>query len=164
MCWECDHPDASHDDYLAMMRDKINDYGWAIQAVERDGDHPPWMYTAGLTHYGRPELAITGISVARGGSLLNEVAAHLLHAPAPQPGRQFQWPAGPLIEIVRVAEPAVHLTLAVELCGPAVRALQLVHADDRGQWPWDRWYRGVRGGQPVLGPRAPADQRGLIAG
>jgi hypothetical protein len=29
-----------------------------------------------------------------------------------------------------------------------------VHADDRGHWPWDVGYRGVRGGQPVLGVRA----------
>jgi len=26
---------------------------------------------------------------------------------------------------------------AVALCGPQVRALQLVWADDRGRWPWD---------------------------
>jgi hypothetical protein len=164
MCWMCDHPDATHDDYLAMMRDKINYYGWAIEGVERDGDHPPWAYTVGLTQYGRPELVITGISITRGADLLNQVAAHLLHSPAtPRPGQQFRWAGGPLIEIVRVAEPTAHLNLAVDLCGPRVSALQLVHADDRGQWPWDRWYRGVRGGQPVLGPRAPEDQRRLIA-
>ena len=82
MCWMCDHPDATHDDYLAMMRDKINYYGWAIEGVERDGDHPPWAYTVGLTQYGRPELVITGISITRGADLLNQVAAHLLHSPA----------------------------------------------------------------------------------
>jgi hypothetical protein len=43
----------------------------------------------------------------------------------------------------------------VDLYGPSVRALQVVHADGRGHWPWDRGYRGVRGGQPVLGIRAP---------
>jgi hypothetical protein len=163
MCWKCDHPDASHEDYLAMMRDMINDRGWALQAIYRDGDHPPWVYTAGLTHYGRPELVITGISVTSGSSLLNEVAGHLMHAPALRPGQQFRWPGGPLIEIVRVAEPSAHLTLAADLCGPRLRALQLVHADYHSCWPWDRWYRGVRGGQPVLGPRAPENQRGLIA-
>jgi Domain of unknown function (DUF4262) len=163
MCWSCDHPDATHEDFLAMMRDNINTYGWAVQGVERDGDHPPWAYTAGLTEHGRPELVITGMSLGRGSCLLNDVAAHLLHAPAPRPGEQFQWPDEPLLEVVRVAEPTAHLTLAVELCGPRIRALQLVHADDHGQWPWDRGYRGGRGGQPVLGPRAPQDQRRLIA-
>jgi len=40
-----------------------------------------------------------------------------------------------------------------------LRALQVVHADDRGHWPWETGYRGVRGGQPVLGTRAPARRR-----
>ena len=65
MCWSCDHPEASHDDYLAMMRDKMNYYGWAIQGIERDGDHPPWAYTACLTEHGRPELVVTGMSMTR---------------------------------------------------------------------------------------------------
>ncbi len=67
---------------------------------------------------------------------------------------QVRLTGGPLIEIVRVAEPTAHLLTATELYGPQLRALQVVHADDAGQWPWDRAYRGVRGGQPVLGPRA----------
>src|ERR1700722_15873369 len=99
MCWMCDHPDATHDDYLAMMRDKMNYYGWAIEGVERDGDHPPRACTVGLTQYGRPELVITGISITRGADLLNQVAAHLLHSPAtPRPGQQFRWAGGPLGE------------------------------------------------------------------
>jgi uncharacterized protein DUF4262 len=35
----------------------------------------------------------------------------------------------------------------------------LVHADKHGHWPWDRAYRGVRGGQPVLGTREPLERR-----
>jgi hypothetical protein len=63
---------------------------------------------------------------------------------------------GPLIEIVRVAEPSAHLRVAVDLYGSSIRALQFVHADDREHWPWDVGWRGVRGGQPVLGIREPA--------
>ncbi len=62
---------------------------------------------------------------------------------------------GPLIEIVEVGEPTAHLQMAIDLYGPRVRALQLVHADDRGRWPSDRRFRGGRGGQPVLGRRTP---------
>ena len=60
---------------------------------------------------------------------------------------------GPVIEIVRVAEPAVHLSVAAAINGPGFAALQLVYADDRGHWPWDVGFRGGRGGQPVLGAR-----------
>jgi hypothetical protein len=56
-----------------------------------------------------------------------------------------------VIEIVEVAEPTAHLVTASEFYGPGIRALQLVHAADRGHW---RWQVGYRGGQPVLGVRA----------
>ena len=56
-----------------------------------------------------------------------------------------------MIEIVEVAEPTAHLVTASEFYGPGIRALQLVHAADRGHW---RWQVGYRGGQPVLGVRA----------
>jgi hypothetical protein len=49
--------------------------------------------------------------------------------------------------------------MAVEFYGRRIRGQQLVHADKRGRWPWDRAYQGVRGGQPVLGPREPPDRR-----
>jgi hypothetical protein len=66
---------------------------------------------------------------------------------------------GPLIELVRVAVPTAHLDVAADLFGPDLRAVQVVHADARGHWPWDRGYRGVRGGRPVLGPRADSPAR-----
>jgi hypothetical protein len=55
--------------------------------------------------------------------------------------------------------PWAHLNLAVELYGDRIRGLQLVHADKRGNWPWDRQYQGVRGGQPILGCREPPERR-----
>jgi hypothetical protein len=87
------------------------------------------------------------------------VAAHVLHASAPRPGEQILLRDGPLIEIVKVSVPSAHLVTAVEIYGPRLRALQVVHADDRGRWPWHVGYRGVRGGQPVLGERAKARRR-----
>jgi hypothetical protein len=155
MCWACDHPEATHLDYLDHMRTLITRHGWAVQGVKRDRIHPPYAYTAGLTPRGRPELVVTGLPLGRATTLLNDVAAHVVHAAAPEPGEQIALCDGPLIEIVEVAEPAAHLPTAVDLYGPLIHALQLVHADDRGHWPWDRGYRGVRGGQPVLGIRAP---------
>ena len=156
MCWECGHPGSTRLDYLGRMRDLIACHGWAVQGIERDGIHPPWAYTVGLAPNGRPELVVTGLPLGRATRLLNDVAAHVLHAAAPRPGEQIPLRGGPVIEIVEVAEPAAHLVLATEFYGPGIRALQLVHADDRGHWPWQVGYRGVRGGQPVLGVRASA--------
>jgi hypothetical protein len=79
----------------------------------------------------------------------------VLHADTPEPGEQIQLIDGPLIEIVEVEVPEAHLLLVGEFYDAPYRALQIVHADDRGHWPWDTGYRGIRGGQPVLGPRAP---------
>jgi hypothetical protein len=154
MCWVCDHPGSTRLDYLRYMSDLIARYGWAVQGVERDRIHPPWAYTVGLTPHGMPELVVTGLPLARATGLLNNVAAHVLHAAAARPGEQVPLRGGPVIEVVEVAEPAAHLVIAIELYGTAIRALQLVHADDRGHWPWQVGFRGVRGGQPVLGVRA----------
>ena len=86
MCWICDHPGATERDYQDHMRRLIGAYGWAVQGVERDGIHPPWAYTVGLTPHRKPELVITGMGLARATQVLNGVAAHLLHAEAPEPG------------------------------------------------------------------------------
>jgi len=154
MCWQCEHPNAKWPDYLDHMRDLIRRIGWAVQAVERSGLHPPWAYTVGLTEAGCPELVATGLSATRAVELLNDVAVHLKHSDAVlRPGEQIPLVGGPLIEIVELSEPSAHLFVATELYGQRIKAVQLVHADDRGRWPWEAGYRGVRGGQPVLGSR-----------
>jgi hypothetical protein len=154
MCWMCNHPQATRADYLNYLRDTIAQYGWAVQGIERDHLHPPWAYTVGLTEYGLPELVTTGLSIARACELLNDVGAHVVHAGPPLAGEQIELIGGPTIEIVTVAEPTAHLLNALEIYGAGIRALQIVHADDRGHWPWEVGYRSARGGQPVLGERA----------
>jgi hypothetical protein len=154
MCWACEHPDGTRLDYLDHLKDIIARHEWAVQGIERDGVHPPWAYTVGLTLHGRPELVLTGLPLVPATRLLNDVAAYVLHATVPAAGERVELIGGPLIEIVEVAEPTAHLEVALELFGPRVRALQVVHADDRDRWPWERGYRGVPGGQPVLGGRA----------
>jgi hypothetical protein len=151
MCWECDHPDATRDDYLDHVREKIARFGWAIQHVEGDRIHPPWSYTVGLTMYDEPELVVTGLPMNRASALLHIVAKHPMPANLPRPGQQLRLIDGPTIQIIQVAEPTAHLHMAVELFGPGIGALQVVHADGRGHWPWEPGYRGGPGGQPVLG-------------
>jgi hypothetical protein len=153
MCWMCDHPDNSRADYLNYMRELMARFGWGVQGVEREGIHPPWAYTVGLTPKGHPELVVTGMSLQRAAWLLNEQAEHMLHAGLPALGEPVELIGGPVIQVVAVAEPTAHLNIAVEMFGPGIRALQVVHADNWGHWPWEPGYRGVRGGQPLLGPR-----------
>jgi hypothetical protein len=160
MCWLCDHPGATQFDYLEHIRGVIACCGFAVQGVEGNRHRSPWAYTVGLTAHGKPELLVTGLSYARSGELLNEVASHVLHAEAPQPGEVVPLHDGPVIEIVEVTEPTVHLAIAVEIFGPEIRALQLVHVDDRGHWPWEVGFRGGRGGEPVLGMRVSRELSG----
>ena len=154
MCWECDHPESSHQDYLNHMQDLVDRFGWAVVGIEDDQIHPPWAYTLGLTPRGRPELVVTGLPLPRATWLLNTVACYVLDTAVPRPGEEVLMEGGPLMEVVRVAEPSAHLFTAVEFYGAGIQALQLAHADDRGHWPWDSGFRGHKGGQPVLGVRA----------
>jgi hypothetical protein len=165
MCWLCDRPNATHFDYLEHVRDVIASSCFAVQGVEGDRRHSPWAYTVGLTAHGKPELVVTGWPMTRAAQLLNDAGPHLLHADAPRPGEQLRPLDGPAIEIVEVTEPSAHLVVAVEIFGPEIRALQLVHADDRGHWPWEVGFRGGRGGQPILGVRThPSPADGVVSG
>lgn len=153
MCWQCDNPDKTMDDYLEMVRRTIDEYGWFVQVVERDGRRPGFAYTVGLSEHLLPELLVTGLSMRRAGALLNDVAHHLVCHMGDDlvPGQSWTQRGGPTLEVVTVAEPTVHALTAVELYGLDVEAQQLVYADDRGRWPWEVGFRGT---QPVLGPRA----------
>ena len=153
MCMWCDDPTMSPERYLAWLTAVIGEHGWAIQGIERERHRPPWAYTVGLSPHGKPELLVTGLPLRRAADLLNDVAEHVLHADEPAPGEQVPLIGGPVVEYVRIAHPEVHLLRAVDLYGPSVRALQVVWADERGNWPWHVGFRGERGGQPVLGPR-----------
>ena len=154
MCWMCDHPGATRQDYLDHLRSIIGRVGWVVQTVEGDRVRAPYAYTVGLTAHGKPELLVTGMAAYRAVKLLNEFAVHMVHGSVPAHGEQVALIGGPLTEIVEVEQPSAHLGVAVEFYGSRIRALQIVHADDRGNWPWDLGYRGGRGGQPVLGNRA----------
>ena len=153
MCWECDHPESSHQDYLDHMQGLIDRFGWAVVGVESDGIHPPLAYTLGLTLRGKPELVVTGLPPQRATLLLNAAASRVVDTAVLRPGDEILVEGGPLMEVVRVDEPSAHLFAAVEFYGPGIQALQLAWADDRGHWPWDAGFRGHRGGQPVLGLR-----------
>ena len=151
MCRQCEDPDRPG--YLERLRAGVADKGWLVQGVEGAGPFPPWAYTIGLSGYGLPELVVTGLPVPGAAALLNGVASHSLAESPPSPGERVTLRGGPLIEVVPLAEPSVHLMFATALYGPEIRALQLVHADARGRWPWSPDYRDGEGGQPVLGVR-----------
>jgi hypothetical protein len=101
MCWKCDNPNGTNDDYLDELRQMMDDGTFLTPAMHIDYQD------------------------------------------------RF------LIEVVEVEHPDVHLKFAVGICGPDVRALQLVWADDRGRWPWDAGWGHGRRRQPVLGVRTP---------
>jgi hypothetical protein len=152
MCWQCDHPNATADDYLDELRMTMLAHKWAVQYVE--SDRTPFGYTVGLHDCGLPELMITGVSAERAGRLLNTVAKDMMGGTVLSPGQKIAIRSGPLVEIVEVANPDAHLKWAVAFGGPEVRALQLVWADGRGRWPWAAAFSDGRARQPVLGTRA----------
>ncbi|MDX3187419.1 DUF4262 domain-containing protein [Streptomyces sp. MN03-5084-2B] len=151
MCFECENRDRSG--YLERLRGGVAARGWLVQGVAGAGPYPPWAYTIGLSGCGLPELVVTGLPVLAAGTLLNALASHTLRGAPLLAGDHVPLPDGPLIEVVELAEPSTHLVFAAELYGPEIRALQLVHADTRGRFPWSPDYREGRAGQPVLGPR-----------
>lgn len=144
MCWQCDNPHATLDDYLATLRPIIASHGWAVQFVE--GEKRPFAYTIGLHHKGLPELLITGLPASTSARLLNSTL---------QPAFHIDFQNEFLLEVVEVDHPDVHLKFAAKICGPSIRAFQLVWTDERRHWPWDPGWSHGRRRQPVFGVRAP---------
>jgi hypothetical protein len=152
MCWHCDNPNGTTEEYLDELRATIGTHGWVVQGVE--DDRRPYAYTIGLHDRGLPELLVTGLSQEEAAGLLNDVAGAAVGGRIFKPGTHIAVGAGPLLEIVEVDHPDAHLNFAVALGGPHLRALQLVWADGRGRWPWAAgWGHGGQH-QPVLGIRA----------
>jgi hypothetical protein len=152
MCWQCDHPDKTREDYLALLRKTIRAHGWAVQYV--DDDRTPFAYTIGLHDRGLPELLVTGLEPNRATWLLNTFAKRVVAGRMSAPGNQVWLPAGTRVELVAVAHPDAHLNMAVAIGGPEIEAVQLVWADGRGRWPWAPGFDDGRRPQPVLGNRA----------
>jgi hypothetical protein len=152
MCWTCDHPASTRREYLARVREVIAANGWAVHGIEPDRMHPRWAYTVGLTGCGKPELVVAGLP---GATELLAGAARRLLGGGLRPGERLTLDGGTLLEVVRVADATAHLVVAAEIFGPGIKALQMVHRDERGHWPWEAGYRGAGGRQPVLGLRQP---------
>ena len=154
MCWQCDNPDRTLDDYLDVLREIIDGHQWAVQFIENEDR--PFAYTVGLTDLGLPELLITGLPPRTSLRLLNSVAHDMVDdGTILRPAMHIDFQSEFLLEVVTVDHPDVHLRCAVAICGPEVRALQLVWTDDFRRWPWDRGWSHGRRRQPVFGVRSP---------
>lgn len=152
MCWLCDHPEATRQDYADIVRRKTIEHGWAVQYVETD---PPFAYTVGLSEAGLPELLITGLPPERSLLLLNHVGNYMVHQIEPAPGDWMTFPDGRSAEFVEVAQPGVHMCWAEALCGGPFRGLQIAWRDERGHSPWCPDFNPGGARQPVLGERGP---------
>lgn len=152
MCWKCDHPDSTVEEWLAAIRETVDKHGWAVQYVE--SERTPYAYTIGLHERGLPELLVTGLPPERAAWLLDNIATYLADGGRPIPGELIATPDGPPLEVVQVQQPDAHMNLAVAFYGSDLRALQLVWADDRGHQPWCPEFSRGQARQPVLGVRA----------
>ena len=59
MCWKCDHPEATVQEWLEAIHEVVEKQGWTVQFVE--SDRTPYAYTIGLHERGLPELLVTGL-------------------------------------------------------------------------------------------------------
>ena len=151
MCWMCDHPDATVQEWLEAIRETVQKHGWAVQFVE--SDRTPHAYTFGLHECGLPELLVTGLPPQSATVLLNTVAGHLMNGGKLAPGDQISIVGGLEVEVIRVEHPDAHVKVAITFYCKSVQALQLVWADSLGLKPWSSAFANGRIRQPVFGVR-----------
>jgi len=117
MCWQCDNPNGTTEEYLDELRETIRVHGWAVQGVE--DDRRPYAYTIGLHDHGLPELMVTGLTQQRAARVLNDVAEAAVRGRVLKPGAHIAVGVGPLLEIVEVDHPDAHMNFAIALGAPA---------------------------------------------
>jgi hypothetical protein len=59
MCWLCENPEATWDDYVDQVRLSVAANGFSFVSVEGDRLRRGYLYTVGLTEHGEPELLVT---------------------------------------------------------------------------------------------------------
>jgi hypothetical protein len=151
MCWKCDHPEAGFADWIAGIRQRVDERGHVVMHVE--DDRRPFSYTVGLHERGFPELLATGLPMTRAQWLLDTFVKRI-SARRPSPGEQYSLPARARVELVAVDQPDAHMGMAIAVEGRGISALQLVWADGHRRWPWSPEFDGGGYFQPVLGRRA----------
>jgi len=151
MCWKCDHPDSTLQEWLELIYEKVKENGWT--AIFIQDDRTPFAYTIGLHEHGLPELLVAGMPPERANLVLNTVAEYIRRGGRPVPGERMLIDGELLLDFVQVQHPMAHLKFAFSIYGPDMRALQLVWPDDNGHLPWCAEFSngGVR--QPVFGVR-----------
>ncbi len=152
MCWMCDNPWATAADAIDNLRGIIRRNGWAIQYVE--DDRAPFAYTIGLYAHGLPEWVVTGLSICDARDVLNRVAGHVLCAGALSPGERIRFDDWHPMEVIDVDHPDAHLNYAFAVARTEITARQIVWADHREHWPWDRAFRHRPYRQFLMGARA----------
>lgn len=151
MCWKCDHPEASFDDWIEGIRKLVDQRGYTVMYVEGP---KPFAYTVGLQSRRLPELLVTGLSRCASLSLLDCFIEPSLEGDPPRPGERTYFGGKPIVEIVEVDHPDVHMGMAMAIASGPITARQAVWADRHGRWPWAPGFDDGHRIQPVLGKRA----------
>jgi hypothetical protein len=145
--------DAAWEAFYRRLRQKVEVFGWAVQAVFAvEEGHPEWAYTIGLHHFGHPEIIVTTLPQRVAHNILNNVGEQV------KQGQRFE--VGPLydkiIEGYGVTFRPVPDVSAGEWFnvahnywgGYSFDALQLVWPDKEGRFPWQAGYSSLF--QPLL--------------
>lgn len=142
------------EEFRAVQREHINQFGWSIMAVEGDQVQAPFAYTVGLTRFhGHPELLVSGLDEFSSGPLLNALGEEVRAGRRHEAGQLVGLDDGRLLQFVRVNNPRrlLHAQDIYASEAGLVPALQVVHSTVEGLWPWQRGWPGGRGRQPLYG-------------
>lgn len=159
------------DELLINVESSVQRRGQHIQYVLGDEDLPPWAYTIGMTDtLGHPELVVFGVDPESSMGILNDIYERLRNGRRFDIGRYTHELVGDLsVRFLPVPttfwESSSLFAMWINYYGsldprryPVPDALQLVWADSKGRFPWDRGYeRRLVKLQPILEDLEPDD-------
>lgn len=140
---------ALFDQQNAQMRDTIERRGWAVEYVLGEDDSPAFGYTVGLWRLRHPELVSFGYDCSTTHGLLDRLARQVCDGARLQAGQDLEL-AGQPLQLFDIPNPHEVILGSWSFFRDVVPALQVVHADPAGRWPWEPGCT-LRGRQPMPG-------------
>lgn len=122
------------DEFLAHVRENIDQHGWHAQGVGARPDRPTYTYTVGLTAMGFEELVVVGLLPSQAHEVLTGGVRLLQDGVGLHAGRIVQG----LLEGLPIKTTDCsneHLNVARSVYGVEVMAVQLVWPDAAGRFP-----------------------------
>lgn len=118
----------------------IEKFGWHVTGVFAGKDTPPFCYSIGIQNSDMPEIIIFGMNIKNAGQIINYIGNLMMDGKKFKVGESYDGIIKVPVKFLNVTQENIeeHMFGATDYHnGSSFDALQMVWADEKGNFPWD---------------------------